>query len=35
LARRHDDHGHVAVQEKLDGKNVDWMEKVTDEQFPR
>ena len=27
--------GHVAVQEKLDGKNVDWMEKVTDEQFPR
>src|ERR1700723_3749685 len=24
---------HVAIQEKLDGKNVDWMEKVSDEQF--
>lgn len=24
---------HIAVQEKLDGKNVDWMEKVTDEQY--
>lgn len=24
---------HVAVQEKLDGKAVDWLEKVTDEQY--
>ena len=24
---------HIAIQEKLDGKVVDWMEKVTDEQY--
>src|ERR1700758_4471075 len=24
---------HVAIQEKKDGKVVDWMEKVTDEQY--
>ena len=24
---------HIAVQEKLDGKNVEWMEKVTDQQY--
>ena len=24
---------HIAIQEKLDGKAVDWMEKVTDEQY--
>jgi quercetin dioxygenase-like cupin family protein len=24
---------HIAVQERLDGKVVDWMEKVTDEQY--
>lgn len=24
---------HYAIQEKLDGKNVDWLEKVTDEQY--
>jgi quercetin dioxygenase-like cupin family protein len=24
---------HLAVQERLDGKAVDWMEKVTDEQY--
>jgi quercetin dioxygenase-like cupin family protein len=24
---------HFAIQEKLDGKAVDWMEKVTDEQY--
>jgi quercetin dioxygenase-like cupin family protein len=24
---------HVAIQEKLDGKVVDWMEQVTDEQY--
>jgi hypothetical protein len=24
---------HVAIQEKLDGKVVDWMEHVTDEQY--
>jgi hypothetical protein len=23
---------HIAIQEKLDGKVVEWMEKVTDEQ---
>ena len=26
---------HMAIQERLDGKTVDWMEKVTDEQYPR
>ena len=24
---------HIAVQESLDGKAVDWMEKVTDEEY--
>ncbi len=24
---------HIAIQEALDGKTVDWMEKVTDEQY--
>jgi quercetin dioxygenase-like cupin family protein len=24
---------HIAVQEKLEGKNVDWLEKVTDAQY--
>jgi quercetin dioxygenase-like cupin family protein len=24
---------HIAIQEKNDGKVVDWMEKVTDEQY--
>src|ERR1043166_9124339 len=24
---------HIAIQEKLDGKAVNWMEKVTDEQY--
>lgn len=24
---------HIAIQEQLDGKNVNWMEKVTDEQY--
>lgn len=24
---------HIAIQESLDGKVVDWMEKVTDEQY--
>ena len=24
---------HIAIQEKLDGKLVDWMEKVTDQQY--
>ena len=24
---------HIALQEKLDGKNVDWMEQVSDEQY--
>jgi hypothetical protein len=26
---------HIAVQEKLDGKAVDWMEHVTEEQYRR
>jgi quercetin dioxygenase-like cupin family protein len=26
---------HIAIQEKLDGKVVDWMEKVTDAQYRR
>jgi len=24
---------HIAVQEKLDGRNVDWLEPVTDDQY--
>ena len=24
---------HIAIQEQLDGKAVDWLEKVTDEQY--
>ena len=24
---------HIAIQEQLDGKAVDWMERVTDEQY--
>jgi quercetin dioxygenase-like cupin family protein len=24
---------HIAIQESLDGKNVNWLEKVTDEQY--
>jgi quercetin dioxygenase-like cupin family protein len=24
---------HIAIQEKLDGKVVDWMEKVSDQQY--
>jgi len=24
---------HIAIAEKLDGKSVDWLEKVTDEQY--
>jgi quercetin dioxygenase-like cupin family protein len=26
---------HIAIQEQVDGKNVDWMEKVSDEQSGR
>lgn len=26
---------HIAIQEALNGKNVDWMEKVSDEQYMR
>ena len=26
---------HIAIQEKLDGKTVDWMEHVSDEQYGR
>jgi hypothetical protein len=24
---------HIAIQEAKDGKNVEWLEKVTDEQY--
>jgi hypothetical protein len=24
---------HIAIQEALNGKSVDWMEKVSDEQY--
>lgn len=24
---------HIALQDKVDGKNVNWLEKVTDEQY--
>jgi hypothetical protein len=24
---------HIAIQETLNGKNVDWLEKVSDEQY--
>ena len=24
---------HIAIQEQLDGKTVDWMEKVSDEPY--
>lgn len=26
---------HIAIQEKLEGKTVDWMEQVSDEQYKR
>jgi quercetin dioxygenase-like cupin family protein len=26
---------HIAIQEEVDGKNVDWMEQVSDEQYGR
>jgi hypothetical protein len=26
---------HIAIQEKLDGKAVDWMEKVSEAQYRR
>ena len=26
---------HIAVTESLNGKNVDWLEKVSDEQYQR
>ena len=26
---------HIAIQESLDGKNVEWMEKVTDQQYAK
>lgn len=25
---------HIAIQERLNGKTVDWLEKVSDEQYP-
>jgi len=24
---------HIAIQEQLDGKSADWMEKISDEQY--
>ena len=32
-ATPHDGMTHIALQEALDGKNVTWMEKVTDEEY--
>jgi hypothetical protein len=26
---------HIAIQEQLDGKTADWMEKVSDEQYQK
>jgi hypothetical protein len=26
---------HLAIQESLNGKNVDWLEKVSDEQYAK
>ena len=26
---------HIAIQEAVEGKNVDWMEQVSDEQYRR
>jgi quercetin dioxygenase-like cupin family protein len=26
---------HIAIQESFEGKNVEWMEKVTDGQYAR
>ena len=26
---------HIAIQELLNGKNVDWLEQVSDEQYRR
>jgi hypothetical protein len=26
---------HIAIQEAVNGKNVDWLEKVSDEQYRR
>jgi len=26
---------HIAIQEQVDGKAVDWMEKVSDDQYHR
>jgi hypothetical protein len=26
---------HIAIQEQLEGKTVEWMEKVSDEQYMR
>jgi hypothetical protein len=26
---------HIAIQESLDGQNVEWMEKVTDDEYQR
>lgn len=32
-ATPHESMTHIAIQEALDGRNVTWMEKVTDEQY--
>jgi hypothetical protein len=26
---------HIAIQESLDGQNVEWLEKVTDDEYQR
>jgi hypothetical protein len=35
MERRRQRMTRIAIQEFLDGKNVKWMEKVTDEQYRR
>jgi quercetin dioxygenase-like cupin family protein len=37
LARRNGGPGmtHIAIAEALDGKTVDWLEKVSDEQYAK
>ena len=34
-AARHSGMRHIAIAEALDGKSTDWMEHVTDDQYPR
>lgn len=33
VGRRRRRHSHTAIQEQLDGKAVEWLEQVSDEQY--